>query len=80
MKGMVLQVSLEEKAGAWAVDVVESGGVSEGARDTDGVALDGGASVEAGSSWVVDGHVDTSDEVGAGDLGLERVAVSTYAG
>ena len=80
MKGVVLQVSLEEKAGAWAVDVVESGGVSEGSRDTDGVALDGGASVEAGGSWVVDGHVDSSDEVGAGDLGLERVAVSTYAG
>ena len=80
MKGVVLQVGLEEEAATWAVDVVKSAWVSEGARDTDSVALDGGASVEAGSSWVVDGHVDTSDEVCAGDLGLERVGVSTYEG
>jgi len=80
MKGVVLQVGLEEEATAWAVDVIKCAWVSKGARDTDGVALDGGASVEAGSGWVVDSHIDTGDEVGASDLGLERVAVSTYVG
>ena len=77
MKSVVLQVGLEEKTTTWAVNVVEGGGVGEGARDTDGVALDSGASVEGGASWVVDGEVDTSDEVGTSDLGLQSVAVSS---
>ena len=77
MKGVVLQVGLEEEAATWTVDVVKSAWVSEGARDTDGVALDGGASVEAGGSGAIDRHVDAGDEVGTSNLGLESVAVSS---
>ena len=77
MKSVVLQVGLEEKTTTWAVNVIERSGVGEGARDTDGVALDSGASVEGSAGWVVDGEVDTSDEVGTSDLGLEGMAVSS---